>query len=71
MAEIPGTRRMIQAVLAPECRRHVNTDPGVARDAKTLGASDRGQQNQSTVPPVVTSAPVCRSPVNPRSPALG
>ena len=34
-------------------------------DAKTLGESNRGQQNQSTVPSVVTSAAVCRSPIRP------
>jgi hypothetical protein len=34
-------------------------------DANTLGESNRGQQNQSTVPSVVTSAAVCRSPIRP------
>ena len=33
--------------------------------AKTLGASNRGVQNQSTQPSVVTSAAVCRSPIRP------
>ena len=37
----------------------MNTDPGMAREAKTLGESNRGQRNQSTVSSVVTSAPVC------------
>ena len=36
-----------------------------SKDAHTLGESKRGQQNQSTVPSVVTSAAVCRSPINP------
>ena len=41
-----------------------------SRDAKTLGESKRGQQNQSTVPSVVTSAAVWRSPISPCS-AIG
>src|SRR3712207_5788739 len=32
-----------------------------------LGESKRGQQNQSTVPSVLTSAAVCRSPIRPWS----
>jgi hypothetical protein len=35
--------------------------------ANTLGASKRGQQYQSIVPSVRTSATVCRSPINPCS----
>jgi hypothetical protein len=54
MAEVPGTRRMIEAVLPPSAGGTWLT-PGVAREAKTLGESSRGQQNQSTVPSVVTS----------------
>ncbi len=38
--------------------------------ANTLGESNRGQQNQSMLPPVVTSAAVCRSPISPCS-AIG
>jgi len=34
-------------------------------------ASNRGQQNQSTVPSVVTNAAVCRSPIRPCSPIGG
>ena len=34
-------------------------------DANTLGESKRGQQNQSIVPSVATSAAVCRSPMSP------
>jgi len=30
-----------------------------------LGESNRGQQNQSTVPSPLTSAAVCRSPISP------
>jgi len=37
---------------------------------KTLGASKRGQQYQSIVPPVVTRATLCRSPMSPCS-AIG
>src|SRR2546421_10724541 len=37
---------------------------------KTLGESNRGQQNQSIVPSVPTSATVCRSPITPWS-AIG
>src|SRR4051812_5116282 len=33
----------------------------------TLGESNRGQQNQSTEPSVVTRAAVCRSPISPCS----
>jgi hypothetical protein len=33
--------------------------------AKTLGESKRGQQYQSIVPSVPTSATVCRSPIRP------
>ncbi len=36
-----------------------------SRDANTLGESNRGVQNQSTVPSVATSAAVCRSPIRP------
>jgi hypothetical protein len=39
-------------------------------DPNTLGESNRGQQNQSTLPSVVTSAAVCRSPISPCS-AIG
>ena len=35
-----------------------------------LGESNRGQQNQSIVPSVETSAAVCRSPISPWS-AMG
>lgn len=35
------------------------------RDPNTLGESKRGQQNQSMVPSVVTSAAVWRSPIRP------
>jgi hypothetical protein len=38
--------------------------------AKTLGESNRGQQYQSIVPSVPTSATVCRSPIRPCS-AMG
>jgi hypothetical protein len=38
--------------------------------AKTLGESKRGQQYQSIVPSVPTSATVCRSPIRPCS-AMG
>jgi hypothetical protein len=38
--------------------------------AKTLGESKRGQQYQSIVPSVPTSATVCRSPIRPCS-AIG
>ncbi len=34
-------------------------------DPNTLGESKRGQQNQSMVPSVLTSAAVCRSPIRP------
>ena len=36
-----------------------------------LGESNRGQQNQSIVPSVVTSAAVCRSPIRPWSAIRG
>ena len=36
-------------------------------DAKTLGESNRGQQNQSIVPSVATRATLCRSPIIPWS----
>jgi hypothetical protein len=39
-------------------------------EAKTLGESNRGQQYQSIVPSVPTSATVCRSPISPCS-AIG
>ena len=39
-------------------------------DANTLGASKRGQQNQSIVPSVLTNAAVCKSPIRPCS-AIG
>jgi hypothetical protein len=38
-----------------------------SRAPNTLGESNRGQQNQSTAPSVVTSAAVCRSPIMPWS----
>ena len=34
-------------------------------DPNTLGESNRGQQNQSSTPSVLTSAAVCRSPTSP------
>lgn len=37
-------------------------------EANTLGESNRGQQNQSTVPSTAISALVCRSPIRPCSP---
>ena len=40
-------------------------------DAKTLGESKRGAQNQSMVPSVATSAAVCRSPISPWSAISG
>ena len=46
-----------------------NTPPWPASRiaANTLGESKRGQQYQSIVPSVPTSATVCRSPIKPRS----
>src|SRR5437879_2848830 len=44
---------------------------GSRSDAKMLGESNRGQQNQSTTPPVVTRAAVCRSPMRPWSAIAG
>ena len=38
-----------------------------SNDANTLGASNRGTQNQSIVPSVATSAAVWRSPISPWS----
>ena len=43
---------------------------GVEDAPKTLGESKRGQQYQSMVPSVPTSATVCRSPIRPCS-AIG
>jgi quercetin dioxygenase-like cupin family protein len=40
-------------------------------DAKMLGESKRGQQNQSTVPSVLIKAAVCRLPMRPCSPISG
>ena len=40
-------------------------------EANTLGESNRGQQYQSTVPSVATSAAVCRSPMSPWSSMAG
>jgi hypothetical protein len=42
-----------------------------SRDANTLGESNRGQQNQSIVPSVATSAAVWRSPISPCSAMSG
>jgi predicted dinucleotide-binding enzyme len=36
-----------------------------SREAKMLGESNRGGQNQSIVPVSVTSAAVCKSPMSP------
>ena len=37
--------------------------PASSKDANTGGESNRGRQHQSIVPPVSTSAMVCRSPM--------
>jgi hypothetical protein len=42
-----------------------------SKEAKTLGESKRGQQNQSMQPSVPTRAEVCRSPINPCSAIAG
>src|SRR5829696_865236 len=42
-----------------------------SKEAKMLGESKRGQQNQSTVPSVVSSGAVGRSPVRPWSRIAG